>query len=181
MNHEPHWLVTAFVSAAMGVALPYLFLFIGAMRGRFKKRNIEGRWFEYHTTYHQDNGAVVSTEWLIQRAVLVSFRVTCIRKGVKAMRYRGPLIEHRGHFILTLTADDNISSAAFRLTIPHAGPDATMLGFWVSRAFDRDMKIASGAVVVSRKRMSEEEVRLLLNKAVTVESELPLMRLTMPT
>ena len=95
------------------------------------------------------------------------------------MLYSGPLAEHRGHLIVTLTADDNISSVAFRLTVPHSGTDARMLGFWVSRAFDKDMKIASGAVIVSRKAIGEATIRSTFEEAVLVESELPLMRLTM--
>lgn len=172
-SSEPHWLVSALVGAALGGLFPYLFRVISVLLKRLRKLHIEGEWHEYHTTYLNTHPIVYETKWIIKKGWLKQFEVYVIQPETK-MSYMGEVKTERGQLLVNMACPDFGVSVQLRYNNPLASKDQ-LLGLWLS--FDHDIRISSGATILTRNKLSANEALRIMREKFENEPKMPLMKL----
>jgi hypothetical protein len=169
---DPHWIIIAIASALAGWSLPYIGKIAYFLIRRFKKDHLEGEWFAYHWTYKKGKPVLSTSQWRIRKGVLHRFRVEYAHQD--GMAYRGYAKIERSQLIVKIHSTCNQETAQFRLTWPISSNANLLWGVWLS--FDHDTKIASGAQLLSRIKLSKKDAIEAINGAMRWEDDRPVIR-----
>ena len=169
---EPSWIVTVLVSGIVGWSLPYVGRVLYYCVRRLKKDHLEGEWYGYHWTYKSGLPILNKSTWHIGKGVLHRF---CVRYAHQdGMSYRGYAQVERAQLVVRIHSTRNQETPYFRFTWPIASNAEVLQGIWMS--FDHDVHIASGAHILSRKALTDEEAIGTIKETMRWEKSYPVMK-----
>ncbi len=173
LQQNPNWIVSAAVGALLGILLPYIGKLCYSAIRRFKKYYLEGPWYGYLYSHKKE------------QSVICEFRLT-IRKGFTSrysirMKYTDGLLSYKGtmdvenaQVYMHLHSKHHDEHPAFRFNLPIPSNDKIMTGLWLS--LDNDMHVASGAIVLSRDKLSKNEFEDIVKREIRLERGKAMMR-----
>lgn len=162
------------VGAALGWLLPYFARAVLHLFLRFQKDHLEGSWFGYHWTYVNSIPTLYKSEWRFKKGIFHRFSIRTFLGG--KVKYIGYGHIERSQLVIKIHNRRNQETARFRFKWPISSNDNILPGIWLS--FDHDIKIASGAFLLSRLSLSDVDAEESLKNLVRVErTTRPLMRL----
>ena len=176
LSQRPHWLVQILVGIALGALLPRLGKMVFFLFKWFKKDYLSGTWHKYHLSYMQGKPELIETTWLIQRGLLNPYKITYTYAGTTLL-YRGAMRIEKDQMLFVLKASSHQETVIYRTNNPIPTASKFIYGIWMS--YDHDIKIASGATLMSKKQMSKDEAFKEIQSKFRFEKDRPLIRLNL--
>lgn len=169
---EPSWIIVAIVGAILGWAIPLIGKFLRHLLPNSEDDYLLGDWYGYHWTYKNGQPILNTSQWKITKGRLHRLCVQYAHQD--GMAYRGYIEKERSQLVVRIHSGKNHETARFRFTWPIPSKAKLLSGIWLS--FDHDTKIASGAHILSKKKLSKSDATVAIENSMSWEKDLPVMK-----
>ncbi|MEM0978803.1 MAG: hypothetical protein AAGH78_00880 [Cyanobacteria bacterium P01_H01_bin.58] len=176
VSQRPHWLVQTLIAILLGSLMPRLGRILFLIFRWFKKDYLVGEWYKYHLSYKYGEPELFETTWLIRRGFLNPYRITYNHSG-KSLIYRGSMKIEKDQMLFVLKASSHQETVIYRTNNPIPSANKYVYGLWMS--YDHDVKIASGATLMCRKKMPKDKAFQEILARFRFEKDRPLVRLNL--
>ena len=163
---EPHWLVVAFISAFLGLALPKIWLYSSFLVKQRTQHPLEGEWYGYYLIFRGGQSDLGCEKLVISRGIHLS-KIKLVLHGNSldnpAQAYCGEAWEEAGWLVIRMNPEGHDETIFVRFKNPNQVADPIKHGLW--SALDHDTKPAVGPMILSRTPLQDprKEIEKRLN------------------
>ena len=157
---QPHWLVSAFVGAIIGLVLPS---FLDVLRWpirRLRRHQLNGEWNHYYYNFDPEQPVLHHEIWRVSPGIKSRFRVTVDDAKTKGPDYAGHIEMLKDIAIFQLRGLHHDELVVEKYPLPIPGSDSVMAGVAIAQDFQGRPSV--NAVLLSRVVLSESEVHDIL-------------------
>lgn len=170
--NPPSWPITTLIGVIAGYLFPRIInVFVYAFR-RLKRERVEGSWMVYHTTNRDGKPQIEKSTFEIKKGIMSEFSVKENRKGIGIIS-KGTLRFERNYWLIHLKAETHDEEISMRLINPIPTADDFTWGMYLSLDFQGNP--IAGAIILSRKELSDDEVLKLLSSKIKTNKEMKLI------
>ena len=174
---NPPWFAQILIGIVLGALLPKIGQMLILLGNRFKINHLLGTWHKYHLSYDQGEPKLFQTTWIVQHGLFQEYKVT-YKFNDKILKYKGSMRVERDQLLFVLKALYHKETVIYRIDNPlpcKSSETAFLYGIWAS--YDHDKKIASGAALLCKDKLSETAALEKIKAKFRIADHMPLMRL----
>jgi len=167
-------LISSFISALIGLALPYTIKFIIYLYRRKKQDNLCSQWYSYSLMIEDDSPKIFEGTVKISKGVFSLYKSKIYENG---LLYKGNVFIENNHILMIhkTNIESRSETACIRLDYSAYNMQNRLHGYWLS--YDSENHISCSAIILSKERIIEREV-LAEMKAISFNYENLSLRLS---
>lgn len=148
-------LISSFISALIGIALPYITKFIIYLFRRKKQDNLCCQWFSYSLMIENDSPKIFEGIVKISKGFFSLYKSKIYENG---LLYKGNVLIENNHILMVHKAkiESRSETACIRLDYSSYNMQNKLHGYWLS--YDSENHISCGVIILSKERIREQDL-----------------------
>lgn len=169
-------LINSFISALIGLGLPYTIKFIIYLYRRGKQDNLCNKWYSYSIMIENDSPKIYEGTVKISKGVFSLYKSKIYENG---LLYKGNVFIENNHILMIhkTSIEARSETSCVRLDYSAYNMQNRLHGYWLS--YDSENYLSCGAIILSKERMDQQTI-LTEMKAVSCNYENLSLRLSKP-
>jgi len=156
-------------------AVYYMPKLIATIARQFRSSYIEGNWHGYYFVFVDGKSQLTLEKWVIKKGLRENLVVNVETVPEKIPSYKGEVQLQRDNLVVNLKAQEYPVETFTIFKAPIPGNDNIITGIWLG--LDLNGEVMAGPGVLSRKPLSEKELRELLFDKIQSDSYMRTVRL----